>query len=342
MSVTGDVIKVITQIILITLALITLRDVIAKIFGIPRNSKIGKWFYTQYDKETLLEIFNVVGIDNESFRNNVRNAQNDHKKIERPEERLVYFLSKYTYDFLTEYGKDTPTKTNFYMNTMEAAHFPNDLDQMTTLIANLIHLKKGDIHQDFIVTPKCGNPMLGQNYTTIYNNIFLLSKYESDKSRSKFNIHQDPLISLMINFEGFAALKKEAEDNPDKDFCGYVIDCNLSGGSLILKPMTEFNRMIELLHNKNTLTNIKPLQKAFILFRADTDITDQGNFDEVFKENGLECFRYFDLDEKNKSLLFNYKKHNNTPICNCLTNDRTNFENEFINKLRCRNLTKYN
>jgi hypothetical protein len=223
---------------------------------------------------------------------------------------------------------------------MEASHYPPDLELMTKLIENLIHENGGDIHQDFIITPKCGNPMLGQNYTTINKNIFLLAKYGNDKSRSKFDVHQNPLISLMINFEGFAALKKEAESNPTKDYCGYVIDCNLSGGSLILNPMKEFNQMLELLHEENILRNVKPLKEAFILFRADNELTDSGPFDDVFKENGLECYRYFDLDEVSKSLLFEFKSKREPIICKCLTNKRDKFLGEFINNLDCKELLK--
>lgn len=334
----GVITACIGQIILVILALITFRDILARFLFIPRKWKISRWIYTQYEKDTLLEIFRLFGIDENKFRRQIRSVKNNNKIIAKPEEKLVYLLSKYTYNFTTEYGIQTPTKTDYYINTMEASHFSDDLDTMTDLISCLINRQGGDLHQDFIISPKCGNPMLGQNYTTLYNNIFLLSKYEKDKSRSKNN---NPLISLMINFEGFAALKMEAESNSNRDYKGYVIDCNLSGGSLILKPMVEFNNMLNQLHQQGDLLNIKPLTEAFILFRADTDIASEGKkFDEVFEENGFKCHRFFDLDEENKSSLYSYKNKKDIALCKCLSNKRDNFLSEFINKLKCKELLK--
>jgi hypothetical protein len=287
-----------------------LRDIISKFFGISRNRGYSWIFYNQYDKSLLIDMLNRFGLREENVTKHFRRAKNDTKKYKDPSVKLVSLLSRNIYNAKSEYGINTPVNSEYYINTMDASHIGYELNLMCDLIAILIDKKGGCTKPDFIITPKNGNPVLGKSYAQSKNTISILSKHEKDKSYADFNKNENPLATLMINFEGFSELYKIANDKPDINLNGIVIDCNASGGSLILETINSFNKLLNELKKTKKDLNIESLEYSYVLYRPD----NEENIDDKFKDDNCFCERYFDLTE-------NYKKR--------IYDNKNNYYNEF-------------
>ena len=301
--------KVPTDIIIIILALETLRNVIAWLGIVPKGKKYSWLIYRSYSSLIVEDTLTALGFTNQKQKEilNTITYLGDSNVIKGAAKELVLLLSNYTRETTLEltYGKNTPVNTKYYINTMEASQNPLHLDIMCKIMMSLIN-KDNSIHKrpDFIITPKIGNPVFGHKFAEMNRMICLLRKGGSDKSRAQFDHTADITTSavdnLRVNYEGFQYLLNKSNELQvgNKPLYGVIIDCNASGGSEILETIQEFNKLIEQTHLK-----IERIQYAYILFRPDV----HADADKSFHENGYFLKRYFDLDEDTKKLLIDIK-----------------------------------
>lgn len=321
----------IAALILTILTIVTLRDIISKFFGIPRNKSYSWLFYNQYDKSLLIDMLNRFGLREENVTKHLRRAKNDTKNYNNPSVKLVSLLSRNIYNVKTEFGLENPVKSEYYINTMGASHIEQELSLMCDLIAILIDKKGGCTKPDFIITPKNGNPILGNNYAQSKNTISILSKHMKDPSFVDFDRNANPLATLMGNFEGFSELYRIANKTSDNKLSGIVIDCNASGGTLILDTINSFNKLLEELKKTETNLKIESLKHSYVLFRPD----NVKNIDERFSDNDCFCERYFDLTEDYKKWIYDNKNKYRFEYM------RNNNLKEFIKELQIHDLYKF-
>jgi hypothetical protein len=183
--------------------------------------------------------------------------------------------------------------TEYYIDTMSGVHDRENRKIMRDLILYLLKTR-GKLRPRFVVTPKSGNPMLGTSIASSLGIPILLHKYEKDPSRvmtidTESEAHTAQ-ARFNVNFEGASTL------NVNKKLEGIFIDCNTSGGSLIVSAGREFEELITLQGAKDG--NCPTVKHAFVLFRVD----DDSPYDERFKEAGIElnCILMLSEDIKNK------------------------------------------
>jgi hypothetical protein len=196
---------------------------------IPENWKIYKWLHQDYDINVVSRSLMHLG-----FTKNESSACIEKIKIAGRKVKsqicyskknqllhLIALLSKYTFKFDKEilYGKNTLSKSKFYINTMEASHNNNDLKMMSNLITDLIDdaIKKTP---DFIVTPKSGNPFLCNAVSEHYGNsdkgFCLLKKQNDERSSARISLKEDPINFFRTNFEGSNRLLSHIQENKTK------------------------------------------------------------------------------------------------------------------------------
>lgn len=291
------------NIIIFLLALVGIKEVVARFSLWPRNWILSKFFYGNiYEETLLLNAFRELEISNKEARRNTKPILLSNN-IRDSAEKLIYLIVNYIYNTEIEYGATSATKINskYYINTMDASHDKEDLLLMCELLHRLI--ESDDRMPDFIITPKDGNPILNQKYAEKYNVIGILSKNEQDSSYAKTDANTEPLGTLLINYEASSRLLKYAESRK-RNVYGVVLDCNAAGGTQIFKMMDDFNSLLENINEGATSRiNIEPVHMAYILFRPDNSI----DIDHKFSEGHYVIRRYFDLNEDLKSELYKFK-----------------------------------
>lgn len=311
---------VIDVIVLAWLGLMTLRGVIASSGIIPRNKKLSWLIYntyetelviqalksagiTQYDKALVNKALTDAGIERKDIKSLIsrKKFETDHHGINL--ENLVEIISKYLifHEGKIEYGYKTPINTTFYISSVEASHDEEYLEWMCILLNNLI-LEKNNQHlieymPDFIVTPKGGNTHLGRTYAKKRSILFITSKYSLRSSYVTF-LTGTSEYELKTNYEGsWQLLEYQKVQQEGEKLHGIVVDCNTATGEQIVDTMVDFNNLL----SKSGI-NVAPLKYAFTLYRStDNSLCD---VDARFEENGFHLFRYFDLSEAVKRLIW--------------------------------------
>lgn len=303
--------KVLVKLIFFLLFLSSLRDIL-KAFGVCKKIPyISSWVYgdapEKYIKESVKETLMAVGLGNSHTMHQLKIINSAVKnKTLRPSsdlERLVVFISKHIYrhdrDFL--YGMETPTKSKFYINTMDASLDVNECKEMVQIIYGLYtEIYKQTKPLDFIVVPKLGNPTFAKELCREIGNCqLLIVKPDTDRSR----LHgTNSEITSTSNIEGLNLLISRAKTS-DKGLNGAIVDCNCSGGSSLINAAKILNSTIE----ENCLHHISPVVNILTIFRADTDLSPN-DIDMKFSQNGLKLYRILDLDEEAKTGIMGLKE----------------------------------
>lgn len=307
-------------IVLTWLSLMTLRDVIANSGIVPRDGKYSWLIYkkyepelviqalktagiTEYDKSLVSKVLMDAGIERDDIKNLAKRKkfETDHHEIDV--QNLMEIISKYIicHEGKVEYGYKTPVKTTFYISSVEASHDEEYLEWMCILLNHLILGKKEkslvEYLPDFIVTPKGGNTHLGRTYAEKRQIPFITSKYSLRSSYVTF-LTGTSEYELKTNYEGSWQLFENKKRKPDGEkLRGIVVDCNTATGEQIVDTMVDFNKLIS-----RAGLNVAPLKYAFTLYRStDNQLCD---VDKKFEENGFRLFRYFDLSEDIKKLIW--------------------------------------
>ena len=314
------------NLILAVLFINTLRGIIAQAGWIGKDHKLARFIYDSANEKQLNNIVNaaekqlksIVNITEEQLKNivditleetGVKNKNRellvnmnkfftvnpidfDHYKYL---EKLIFLLSKHIYKANDEiiYGKISPEKTKYYVNTMDASLNKEDNKLMCSLAWQLLTYDYEKSKPDFIVVPKMGNPAFAIEFAKEKGMLCLLRKAADDHSRAKYEKKGD-ITSPLFNLEGAYQLQLLAKQ-AKKLLYGVIFDCNCSGGSSLLETATEFNQIIS-----DYNLNISPIDNAYVLFRADSE-----NIDKKFSDKKINLTRYFDLTEDIKEMLYN-------------------------------------
>lgn len=287
-----------TRIILFILGLHAVREVVAATGFVPRKAKHAWLVYNRFEPEIVAEALRFLGFERTSVDIAASKMKPGQTTLpERPFFQLLVLIHSnlIRFEHAVVYGRQTPVRSHFYINTMEAAHDHEQLRTMCRLL-NVLILKPSRAYPDFVLTPKGGNPILGGHFAEMYNLLSLLGKGDRDASRANFDNPDNPEREL-INFEGYEQLLERAGEKHriGRPLRGVAIDCNASSGSALLDIMHYFNALIE-----KAGTNVEPVTEAYILFRPD-NIYD---IDQRFKDYHYSVHRFVDLDEEAKAAIF--------------------------------------
>ena len=182
--------------------------------------------------------------------------------------------------------------SNYYIDTIAAAHDRSTLNQMALLLCYLIIVLPPSDGQpiDFVLTPKGGNPLLAYRVAQQLGSVCLFRKQPNEASRSKADSEVAPSAGL-VNIEGLHYLVAKARQG-ERRLYGVAIDCNCSGGSSIAEATAEFNDVVSVLS-----LNVRYIDRAYVLYRPDND-----------HDPRVAINRFFDLTEAVKKRLFDLKQ----------------------------------
>ena len=297
---------VLTSIILMLLSLDTIRALIAMLGWVKPECKFAWLFYGRYDRNIVEAALKDMGYSKERRISVIEGLKSTAKKSEsltgvnnsNAAVQLLILLAKYTEVFSKnkiQYGGQTLTNSSYYIDTMEISHSKKDLDLMAAIMLCLIQ-NNISVKPDVIFVPKGGNPLFAQAVASILDADLIVVKSNDDKSRIK-TTDNNSFDLFRINYEGsWNSLYKERE------LKNVVLDCNISGGSQLIDIITDTNKLI---NNSNGKIKLKPLQIAFVLFCVDKQ---DNKIDSRFTGINSSLYRYFDLDEETKKMLYELKE----------------------------------
>lgn len=295
-----------SAIVLIYLSLETIRWVL-RISGLFNpDSKLGRIVYGDYDRRLLTSALKDLGFSRAQQDYIIRGAQKNAAEVisneitkENAALQLVILLAKYIVKLPTNsiYGINTPSKSEYYIDTMEASHNKDDLSNMVSLVKILI-VERG-YSPSIIITPKGGNVILAKRVAHLYSADYLIAKDQSDSSKLTA---EDKKIEFMVNYEGsFGVVDSDCHDT-----C-VIVDCNTSGGGQLL------NIIRDIADRKNSpecKIGVPSPKNAFVLFRVDDS---KEYLDQEFVNNNCPLIRYLDLDEDTKRQLYEMKTNSTEP-----------------------------
>lgn len=289
--------------IYIVLGIQTLRSVLA-FSGFLKGSRFG-WLVHGREIEELVEgsvnsTLAKLGLDGRdlisaSEYKKTRGKLNFDDSTEI--DKLIILLSKYTQEFSEEqwYGNETPTRSKYYISTMDTSLHENSCAEMVSLLENLYlsHVRTFG-RPDFILSSKKGNALFARAFANKLNIPLVLCKGKKDGSTLKLDKSK---IKPVNNIEGLVHLQELSKES-QKKMSGIFVDCNCSGGSSIREAIKFFNDTID----SNKINNISPLKDLFMLYRADNELNKE-NFIRGNSNTGLNSFWYFDCNEPVKKEL---------------------------------------
>lgn len=301
--------QIFDHLILGFLGIMTLRDLIAMSGLFPRNKKYSFLIYNNYDNYIIKETLKSVGIEKRDIMNTIYEKGLNYGG-DIGIKNLIQIISQYLIKVKgnVQYGNNPVITTKYYIATVEATYSDNKdyLSWMCHLLGDLIinNLKKNNYmnRPDFIITPKGGNTNLGRAYAYSTNALFITSKYRSLKSSYVMFNPGEPEFELKTNYEGAWELIKKAESlEQGKKLFGVVVTCTTATGEQIVETMKSFNSFV-----KRMNLPIEPVKYAFTLYRAIDN--NELNIDVKFEQLNYALYRYFDLSENNKELIYNKKE----------------------------------
>lgn len=289
--------NIVNIVILSILSVKSLLDVIIMTGILPEN-RFTKILYDNYQKVFISKTTRSIHKKISPMLDEKKGHQ--YSRHEKPEEYLISLLSRYVCLYPNNcYGVDTKSKSDYYINMLDASLNKEDLDDMEKLIYELISFERKD-RIDFIITPKNGNTILAKCYSDLHRCVPLFWKSESNSSKVIYTTIDEMTQfpnQLFVNFEGSSHLNFDRS----KKLRGIVLDCNCSGGKGLLNSMDEFNRILK---ENDLLEKVELVKEAYVLFRSDI----QGeNIDLKFEHKDCSLKRYFDLDEEMKKRIYESK-----------------------------------
>lgn len=298
-----------TDILTFLLALDTLRAVIAFLGWINPRSKFGRIIYGKQDVHIISAALQELGYSSDSSDAIAQKMEETARSFsgnasiteENAAEHLVALLANYTvkFDRAIQYGGRSISHSCFYIDTMEIPHNEADMQEMASLMCQLINSKRANKSEEkpnVIATPKGGNPFLAKEVARVMSSDLMISKSSTDKSRVS-GLGEHTINEFKINYEGsWTVFDSQLEQS-----C-IVVDCNTSGGSQLLDIVQSIRNLIT---KEGTSAKLQEPDEAYVLFRADLD---GENIDQKFSDVNCSLFRYFDLDEDTKEDLYKLKQ----------------------------------
>lgn len=307
-------------IVAVLLFLISIRGIIVDYSRVDKSPyKFIRFLFAKNEEITADRILEKLGYsssEKDLFRHN---AKKMHSK--ETLEGIVDILSQATIKSTTvdQISFGSSHSSSYYVDTMGIAHDDFICNEMNKFLWQLIR-KKGLTNIDYVFSLKDSNTCLAASFEKERDKIFsIIAKTpDSDKSYARGMNRQ---MSAYINFEGFQVLQEKAQSS--RALRGIAIACNLSNGSSMLSRILDFNETIQVLIDEGLLTaSVKPIDKVFVLYRA----IDDPKLDTKFEDNGIICYRFFDLNEVKKAELFEIKqgekKLSDFSCINCINHNK--------------------
>lgn len=304
----SDILSIITA---VTLFLLFLRDVIVgnTTKDYSKDSRpLLRWLFSNKEKVTAKIILNELGLSREDV---IRKIKGEKK---RGYQAAIKFLSeciiKADGDNKYEFGSENASKhqSQYYVDSQGYSHDEDNCNKLYNIITDLIDKVGIDKDYKYVFSIKGGNIPLAVKFTKY-------SKIPSIMPKEKNEIVTSISSSdFEIRYEGFSLLKKLAENNPN-EVKGIAVTCNLSNGGTLLNHIKEYNdKIIELQNDGIIKNNIKKIENVYILYRA---ITGE-KLDDDYEDAGLKCYRYFDLDDNAKDILYKKRDIDEFPCYKCI------------------------
>ncbi len=290
------------------LTLDTLRAVLAFLGWVNPRSKFGRIIYGKQDTHIISAALQELGYSADSSNAIIQRMKKNAKFLSESSgitdtnaaEHLVAMLANYIVKFENkiQYGVDSISQSNFYIDTMEIPHNERDLQEMSAIMSQLIntHRKKHRKKKPKIIaTPKGGNPLFTKEVAKPMGANLILAKGKKDKSRAS-GIQENTINDFRTNYEGFWTVL-----NGEPHQSCIIVDCNTSGGSQLLDIVKNIRNLVQ---NEGHAAKIQEPDEAYVLFRADLD---GEAIDQKFADVNCALIRYFDLDEATKEKLYQLK-----------------------------------
>lgn len=294
----------IDTIILFLLGLDSIRMVISFLGIVKPTAKYAWLIYGRYDVNLVERALIQLGYNCNDAKVITKNISDIRQGVienhginkENACGKLIVLLSRYIdrFECPINYGGNSISQSSFYINTMALSH---DTDDLNELVSIMLHLMRSNLEKDpdFIIVPKGGNLFFAREVSKYYKADLVVVKEEEDKSTVTSSVQTDSEKVFKVNFEGIGPVLEKSKKS-DSTLTGCLIDCNISGGTQLLSSLKKINRMID-----ECNLNIEKPKKAFILFRADMDRKD---IDQQFNDLNCALYRYFDLDEESKNMIW--------------------------------------
>lgn len=297
---------ILTKVLLGLLTLDTIRAVIAMLGWVKPESKIAWIIYGRYDRNLIISALQDMGYTHEKREKIIRGMKKIAADARRQtgivehdvDVQLIILLAKYIEKFPDgiRFSEGSVSESHYYVDTMEISHDEKDLKIMHAIMLQLIRknrtLKK---IPSVIISPKTGNPVFAQTLARTLSSQLLIAKSENDPSRvSSYGSNATELFK--VNYEGSWNILQSSNI-----FDCIVLDCNTTTGGQLIEIIDEINEMIQ---EQGNAIRLKKPQQAFVLFCADKQKED---IDTKFSSRGIKLYRFFDLDENTKEMLYALK-----------------------------------
>lgn len=315
------------------LTLDTVRALIAMLGYVKPESKYAWLFYGRYERNLVRSAMKELGFREEkTYRilnniNKIANCVEDDYGVtgENAAIHLIILLAKYIIKFRQpiQYGKKI-VNSNYYINTMEISHNEEDRQIMAAIMVHLINANIAARKKPQVVfSPKEGNPLFVQELARVLNADFVAGKSPRDNSKvSAAGIDSEELFK--VNYEGAGLLERKI-----KEYNYIVMDCNTSSGSHLLEIIKDIRQVYG---DGRKIT-------VFVLFRADS----KEDIDTKFKNRNSQLYRFFDLEEETKQMLFDMKcrceKQHRVP--SAYNEEDVSWAKEILDKMRKENKLYY-
>jgi len=309
--------NILNIILVAALFLFSLRDIVAnaveKDFSQKKYPFILRWFLTSKEHIVAKKFLNELGF---SYREDLVTKVKGKK--ERTYKGAIELLSKCiikaddneTYKFGSDDG--CKHKSCYYVDSQGFAQKKENCRELYDIMVYLI--KRVEMDYKYVFSIKGGNIPLAATFSIYDSDV--LSIMPKDRNEE---VDSGSSTDFEINYEGFRFLIDKAKQNENNKIKGIAITCNLSNGGAFLNSIKKYNDKIEELQKNGIITrNIKKIENVYILYRAITGDTLDNNFNKA----GLKCYRYFDLDDNSKEILYSIKNKekeiHDFPCYNCI------------------------
>lgn len=293
---------VFTYIIMGLLSLDTIRAIIAMTGWVKPDSRFSWIIYGRYERNLIQTALKEIGFTAEKSKRiskklrAVSNEVTERTGIspKNATQHLIILLAKYIvkFDNPIQYGGRHANNSQYYIDTMEISHNDKNREALSAIMMHLINQRTNQSTKpNVIITPKGGNPLMTMQVAKGYEAHFLMAKSESDKSRIT-SVSNNLKMDFLVNYEGSWETEQLSSGK-----C-VIVDCNISGGSQLLDIVNDIKKVTQIGDIKFEAPN-----EVYVLFRAD----DQINIDKKFSDCGSSLYRFFDLDEELKEMLYDLK-----------------------------------
>lgn len=269
------------SIIIFLLGVLSIRDIIAKNFAIPKNKK---WSFLFYNKSDI----DKIPLCYKRYELSIKKQSISYRKMI---ENLLFLASchakKFNNGLVHGRFKKGMIQSKYFINTLEASYNDNDLKIMKAAITKLVQNEENVWDIDFVLGMKIGNSILSNSFAQDFDAIGVCF-ISLDKATQAVTLNEDndKVDSLSLVFENIDKII-EIANSKTKPLNGIVVDCSVSSGEGLKQCVMQFNKLID----EGTLGNVRKIEHAFVLYSHQNSDLDQR------LENVCKVHRFFDMDE---------------------------------------------